>query len=342
MEQADRPVMPYSPGTTIQAEDSPAEQAGRHLGDSVKTADATVVVITHSTQRWPFLETAVENILSLTDAPRQLVICVDHSEELYELVKKRWPQVTVRLNTGERGASGTRNAGARCAETPFIAFVDDDISVREGWLARLLAPFADPAVVGTGGGVAANWETRRPNWFPEEFDWVVAASYRGMPTVQSAVRNVWSENMAVRAEVFNAVGGFREDFGKVGNRNSPEDTDLCIRMAASVPGATWVYAPDALVSHHVPVGRTAFSYFLRRTYLEGRGKVEMARLLGRQEKLKDEQDYMRKTLPSGIFAGLWETARHGRVSGFLKAGAITAGIIAAAVGAADGILRPAK
>jgi hypothetical protein len=63
----------------------------------------------------------------------------------------------------------------------------------------------------------------------------------------------------------------------------------------------------------------------------------MARLLGRQEKLQSERDYMRRTLPSGIAAGLWSTARHGNISGVLKAGAITAGIIASGVGAAVGM-----
>jgi glucosyl-dolichyl phosphate glucuronosyltransferase len=316
---------------------SPAQQPATHPESTIKASDATAVVATYSSQRWPFLEATIESLLSSSNSPRRIVISVDQNEELYDRITKEWPQLTATLNTGSAGASGTRNAGAKCAETPFIAFVDDDISVHEGWLTRLLAPFTDPAVVGTGGGVEPNWETSRPSWFPEEFDWVIGASYRGMPTVQSTVRNVWSENMAVRADVFHAVGGFRTDFGKVGNRSSPEDTDLCIRMAASAPGAKWVYAPDAIARHHVPESRTTFSYFLRRNYLEGRGKVEMARLLGRQEKLQDERDYMRKTLPSGVAAGLWATARHGDVSGVLKAGAITAGIFAAAAGAAGGM-----
>ena len=314
-----------------------AEQVGAQPGGGIKASDATVVVATYSSQRWSSLGAAVESLLAGPDRPAQVVISVDQNQELYDRIKQTWPHVTAKLNSGQKGASGTRNTGAHGVETPFIAFIDDDISVREDWLTRLLAPFADPAVVGTGGGVVPGWETKRPSWFPEEFDWAIGASYRGMPTVQSAVRNVWSENMAVRTAVFNAVGGFRSDFGKVGNRSSPEDTDLCIRMAASAPGATWVYAPEAVAQHHVPVSRTSFSYFLRRTYLEGRGKVEMARLLGRQEKLQSERDYMRRTLPSGIAAGLWSTARHGNISGVLKAGAITAGIIASGVGEAVGM-----
>jgi glucosyl-dolichyl phosphate glucuronosyltransferase len=304
----------------------------------IKASDATVVLATYDHRRWPFLMATVETLLAEPHQPRQVVICVDQNEELCERIRLTWPQVTAVLNTRGRGASATRNTGAELAETPFIAFLDDDIRIHEGWLSRLLQPFVDQAVVGTGGGVVPGWQLRRPNWFPEEFDWVVGASYRGMPTVQSVVRNVWSENMAVRTEVFHAVGGFRSDFGKVGTRSSPEDTDLCIRMAATAPGASWIYVPDALAEHHVPVSRASFPYFLRRTYLEGRGKVEMAHLLGRQEKLQDERYYLRRTLPSGILAGFWGAVRHSDMSGLLRAGAIVAGILAAGIGAAAGVL----
>jgi GT2 family glycosyltransferase len=307
------------------------------LGGGVKASDATVVMATYDPQRWTFFTSAVESLLSGPERPHRVVVCVDHNEELYERILRKWPQVTVLLNTGEPGASCTRNTGAEYADTPFIVFLDDDVSVQEGWLTRLLAPFADPAVVGTGGAVVAGWQVGQPRWFPEEFYWVVGASYRGMPTVRSAIRNVWSENMAVRADAFRGVAGFRSDFGKVGQRSSPEDTDLCIRMAASVAGGTWIYVPDAVVEHHVPASRSRFSYFLRRNYLEGRGKVEMAHLLGRQEKLEDERGYLLRTLPSGMLTGLWAAIRHGDLSGLLKAGAIVSGTIAAGIGAASGI-----
>jgi GT2 family glycosyltransferase len=313
------------------------DSAVAEAGSAIKTSDATVVLATYDLRRWPFLVAVVESLLSGSGRPRRLVICVDRNEELFERIQVTWPQVTTVLNTRGRGASGTRNTGAEFAETPFIAFLDDDVQIHEDWLSRLLEPFADPAVVGTGGGVIASWQSGRPKWFPEEFDWVVGASYRGMPTVQSAVRNVWSENMAVRAEVFHAVGGFRSDFGKVGQHNSPEDTDLCIRMAAAVAGARWIYVPDAVAEHHVPVSRTSFFFFLRRSYNEGRGKLEMAHLLGHQEKLKNERDYLRRILPSGIWAGLWATVRNGNVSGLLKAAAILTGVLAAGLGAASGI-----
>ena len=181
----------------------------------------------------------------------------------------------------------------------------------------------------------ADWQSGRPKWFPEEFDWVVGASYRGMPTVRSVVRNVWSENMAVRADVFHAVGGFRLGFGKVGNY-SAQKTRICVSAWPPM-----CQEPDGHMSRRDSRAsrsyeRTSFSFFLRRSYLEGRGKLEMAHLLGGQEKLQNERDYLRWTLPSGIFAGLWAATRHGEISGLLKAGAMVAGILAAAVGATVG------
>jgi glucosyl-dolichyl phosphate glucuronosyltransferase len=337
VERADGTVTSKFPDLTGQVRSSMADTAVAEARNGIRTSDATVVLATYDLRRWPFLAQAVESLLSGPGRPRRVVICVDRNEELYERVRMTWPKVTAVLNTRGRGASGTRNTGAEFAETPYIAFLDDDVRVHEGWLSRLLEPFADPAVVGTGGGVVAGWQFGRPKWFPEEFDWVVGASYRGMPTVQSVVRNVWSENMAVRAELFRAVGGFRSNFGKVGHHNSPEDTDLCIRMAAALEGAKWVYAPDATAEHYVPLGRASFSFFLRRSFNEGRGKLEMARLLGRQEKLQNERKYLWRTLPSGILIGLWVTVRKGDTSGLLKAVAIVAGVLASGFGAVSGM-----
>jgi hypothetical protein len=132
----------------------------------------------------------------------------------------------------------------------------------------------------------------------------------------SCARNmgVWSQNMAVRTDFFRAAGGFRPDFGKVGARSRSADTGLRIRIAASMAGARWVYTPDAIVEHHVPVARAGFSYFLKRNYLDARGTLEMARLLGRQEKLPDERDYLHRTLPSGIAAGIRAALRDCKMS----------------------------
>ena len=131
-------------------------------GRAIKTSDATVVMATYDIKRWPLLEGTVESILGDKDQPGCVVIAVDQNRELYAKVRETWPQITTVLNSDRRGASTTRNTGVGPVRTPFIAFVDDDIRVYRGWLSRLLEPFADPTIVGTGGGVVAGWETGRP------------------------------------------------------------------------------------------------------------------------------------------------------------------------------------
>ena len=98
-------------------------------------------------------------------------------------------------------------------------------------------------------------------------------------------------------------------------------------------GKQWVYVPDATAEHHVPITRASLYHFLRRTYYEGYGKIEMTHLLGRQEKLQDERDYLRRTLPAGILAGFKTAVIKRDPNALRKVGAIIAGVIAAGAGA---------
>jgi hypothetical protein len=153
-----------------------------------------------------------------------------------------------------------------------------------------------------------------------------------MPERTARVRNVWAGNMAVRREAFEAVDGFREDFGKVGNVSRPEDTDLCMR----VDSGAWVYDPASAVGHQVPAERARLHFFLRRCFNEGRGKAGLAELNGGGGSLSAERGYARRVLPAGVLRGLRDTAR-GDASGLLRAMAIVAGAGAAAAGYAVGV-----
>lgn len=127
-----------------------------------------------------------------------------------------FPDVDVIANTGERGLSGGRNTGTARSTSDVVVFLDDDARADPQWLERLLAPYKDPAVIGTGGNVVPEWPTTRPRWFPPEYDWVVGCSYTGLPRVSSAVRNPIGASMSFRREAFVLVGGFDGDVGRLG------------------------------------------------------------------------------------------------------------------------------
>lgn len=306
------------------------------------TLPVSVVVACHTEDRWSSLIRSLDSVLAQRPRPSEVIAAVDHNPALHERIAMRFPTVTAVENDRASGASGARNAGAARVQSRYVAFLDDDAFAQPDWLRRLLDPFTDPLVVGTGGRVDPAWDAPRPRWFPDEFAWVVGASYTGLPQSIAPVRNVWSGNMAVRRDVFEAVGGFREQFGKVGSRSMPEDTDLCIRMSASVAGGGWVYAPDALVRHSVPAERTTFRFFLERSFWEGRGKVEMSRQLHTERNLQSESHYMRRTIPRGIAQNLFRAASRRESAGALVAGAILAGTAASAVGAVAGVIASSR
>lgn len=288
---------------------------------------ASVVIACHTEERWSLILKAINSALAQSPSATEIIVVVDHNLALRNRLEREVKGITVLENVQARGASGARNTGASYASSEFVAFLDDDAAAEPDWLSKLVRAFADPSVVGTGGRVLPAWHQKRPGWFPEEFDWVIGASHVGMPTTVAPVRNVWAENMAVRRDVFATVGGFRTGFGKLGSHSRPEDTDLCIRMAGAVPGGQWMYDYDAVVRHFVPPGRSRYRFFLSRTYHEGRGKAELARLLPvPSQALSSERDYVRKVLPRGVRRHATEAVRTGRPTQLLRSCNIVVGL----------------
>lgn len=293
------------------------------------SAAASVVIAAHSLERSADLTRAVESALG--QRPCEVVVAVDNNADLHQWVRRRLPDVLPVDHRGAPGASATRNAGARAARGGILVFLDDDTVARPGWLPNLIAPLGRPDVAGVGGHVEPVWTAREPGWLPEEFLWVVGASYRGLPVTAAPVRNVWSENMAVARDDFWAVGGFREEFAKIGHVSRPEDTEFCLRLTAALPGRTWWYEPSARVGHRVPPHRGTLRFYLWRCYNEGQGKAELAALAGSRE-LRDERHHATRTLPAGIRRELRRAVGRRDVTAAQRAAAIGAGLGAAGVG----------
>lgn len=256
--------------------------------------DISVVLACYTEDRSASIRRALASIRKQSLEPRSVIVAVDNNELLAEQVKDEFDWVTVVLNKECRGSSATRNRAVEVVETTFTAFLDDDETADPDWLLELARPFHDPQVVGTGGRYEAVWSSRKPSWFPDEFAWVVGGTYLGMPTESAQVRNVWAGNMAVRTAAFRKAGGFRTEFGKHDSVSHPEDTDLCIRIAA-ITGGHWIYVPAALINHEVPSSRASLKFFVSRCFAEGGGKALMSQRLESSSALEVEWAYVRRT-----------------------------------------------
>ncbi|MEV8147313.1 glycosyltransferase family 2 protein [Arthrobacter sp. NPDC080073] len=298
----------------------------------------SVVICCFTEARWDLLLRGIASVQSQTLRPDQLVVVVDHNEDLYRrlgLYRRltgALQGVDVVENAGPQGLSGARNTGVKTATSDIVAFLDDDAEADPDWLARLVLLYDDPDVLAVGGRVEPVWESGRPAHFPEELDWIVGCTYKGLPRVAAQVRNVIGANMSFRCDVFERVGGFNSSLGRQGDRPlGCEETELCLRASMGSPGTRVVYEPAAVVRHHVPATRGTLRYMLSRAWSEGVSKAQVTRLLGRSKVLGPERRYVRRVLPRAVLAGLRACARDGDLGGLARAGVIVAVLAVTAI-----------
>ena len=307
---------------------------------------ASVVICVFTQERWTDLAAAIAAVSEQSVRPVELIVVVDHNPELHtrvvaelQPVYGEWLQPL--QNDGPAGVSGARNVGVSKALGDVIIFLDDDAIPEPEWLSRLVEPFSDPKVVITGGRARAQWPGERPRWFPEEFDWVVGCSYRGLPEQRSVVRNVLGASMATRRSVFETVGTFTDWVGRSSSfQMGCEETELCIRATQVLPEARIVYVPDSVVRHRVGVPRTRTSYFAKRCVAEGRSKAQISALVGADLATSSERTYVVRTLSRGVLRGFVDAVR-GDASGLTRAGAIVVGLALTAAAYAWGLCEQA-
>ncbi|MFP5327708.1 MAG: glycosyltransferase family 2 protein [Acidimicrobiia bacterium] len=173
------------------------------------------------------------------------------------------------------GAAAARNRGIDAAEGALIAFLDDDVTPEEGWLAGLTAPLIEGAA-GAGGRVLLDPDVAIPRWVGDGLRPYLAEHDLGAtPRRLAAGEYVLSANAAFRRDVLLEVGGFDE---RLGPRKRAalfnDDVDLSARVR-EVGELRW--APSAVVVHEVRPERITPRYLLRRQFDQGRSDALLHR-----------------------------------------------------------------
>jgi glycosyltransferase involved in cell wall biosynthesis len=266
-----------------------------------KLTKISVVICGYKMERFHDTEEAVNSILAQSTKPQELIISVDHNIKLYEALRSLLPPIEggittkIILNLGERGFSATKNKGIIYSTGEIVAFLDDDAIADSNWLKYIIEPFKDPNVIAVGGETLPLWiGGRRPFWFPEELDWAIGGTYKGIPTKKGEVRNVPGGNSAFRKQVLDNIELFGRSFGRIGDLGAGEEAEFCLRLKSIFPTGRLLYEPRAMIQHKVPRERANIKYMIKRSFSEGIAKGKLKRSISSNgiKTLSTESTYM--------------------------------------------------
>ena len=170
------------------------------------------------------------------------------------------------LRIPNAGPGAARNAGAARARGRFLAFTDDDCRPAPSWL-RMLDAGCTRTPDRLIGGRTVNALRRNPWSITSQI--IVDMAYAFYNADPEAPRFFASNNMAMPADLFEAIGGFRSGPFRIAS----EDREICDRWRHA--GYGLAYAPDAVVEHSHDLG---FRTFCRQHFRYGRGAMRYHQL----------------------------------------------------------------
>lgn len=181
------------------------------------------------------LEVLVVDNGSTDDTPRVLERMASTRPKLRPLLESR------------PGQSRALNMAIDLASSPALAFVDDDVRIQPGWAAALRRAFATDDHPGFQGRIRLSEAVRSDQ--ERMARW---RQYKTFPMVDYGEKRLerrvlTGANMALRAELVRAMGGFDERLGP-GAAGLSADTDLARRIRLHT-GRAFAYLHDAIVEH---------------------------------------------------------------------------------------------
>ena len=255
----------------------------------------SVVICTYATERYDIFSACVDSVLSQSYSPLEVVIVVDGNRSLFERVDAEYgdvEDVILHLNDDNRGISYSRTKGAEIASGEVVAMIDDDSIAEPDWIEQLVRVYEETDAIAVGGVVAPDWISEKPDFFPEEFYWLVGCDERGFGEHMEEKRNTYGSNISYRRDVFLSVGGYDRNTGRKGDRHiQAHEAPVCIRMRNEF-GKGVIYTKDAVVNHQLFDYRGEFRWLVMRSFWQGYSKRIMDLLL--PEAKGDKEEYLKQ------------------------------------------------
>jgi glycosyltransferase involved in cell wall biosynthesis len=289
----------------------------------------SIIIATYNRSRE--LVDTLRGVAGLTTRDPWEVIVADNNstDRTRQVVEAAMPGFPVPLRyvfEGTQGKAMALNTAIRHARGEIIVFTDDDALVEPDWLDRAGIAFDETGGAYVGGRVLPQWESVRPEWFPNRRGrvWgVIALADYGELRREFGRGIGWplGVNLAVRARVFHELGIWWDNrYDRVGTSlRGQGQREWCLRLRAA--GLRGFYTPDMLVHHLVPADRLKKPYFRRWFFWYGISRAVLYAHHGLDMESPDERTFDFATIPhvAGVPRYMFRSALHHAAQAIVQA-----------------------
>lgn len=209
----------------------------------------------------PDLEECLPSLVAQQRVPQEIILVDNASGDgTIDVLRHRYPEVVAIRSDENRGFAWACNRGAAAARGDVLVFLNPDTAVTHDWIWPLVDALEDTAVgacmprILLYGSPRVNTMGTRVHWSGLAWmdRWGEPDPGPGAP---AEVFGASGCALAIRADAFRAVRGFREDLFMY-----YEDVDLCWRLR--LRGYRIVVVPQAAIHHKYSFSRNQLKWHM--------------------------------------------------------------------------------